>query len=373
MERQGIRYETVERRKRNLGRALDNLYSFLSLIGFMALMLGGIGIASAIHVHIQRRVATVATLRCIGCPVNKAFAVFLAQGLMLGVVGSITGTALGILIQQITPLAVKEMLPFTIEAPLSPRAIISSLAIGLLLCVSFSLLPLLTVRRITPLAALRSGVRAGRTWWKDPLAWAVVALLTISLLIAGTSLSPNKLPALGAAFVGGIAIVLVVLAAIAKLVSSLARFALKSTTPYTIRQGLANLHRPRNQTLLFMVSIGLGVFLIVTMLSIQQMLLAQIDVGSVRGKSNIFMIDVQPDQVAGVEKTVQDLGMEVQESAPMVSMRLASVRGKSLEELQKDKETRVPRWILRRDFRSTYRDHLVDTEELIEGRVGPEL
>jgi putative ABC transport system permease protein len=367
MRTAGIRSESAEGRKRNLGRALDNLYSFLSLIGFMALMLGGIGVASAIHVHVLRRVGTVATLRCIGCPVNRAFSIFLAQGIMLGIVGSVAGTTLGVVIQKLAPLLVEKFLPFTISAVISPGAILGSLAIGMLLCISFSLLPLLSVRRIAPLAALRSGVQSGRPWWKDPAAWLVVVVLVGTLLTTGLALSPDKIPFLGAGFVLGVTVVIAILAVIAKLISLLARKALHASMPYTLRQGLANLHRPRNQTLLFMVSIGLGVFLIVTMLSTQQMLIEQIGVGSVKGKSNVFMIDVQPDQLKNVEAVVQQLNMPIQETAPMVSMRLAGIKGKPLSEVQEDKGTRVPGWILRRDFRSTYREGLVDTEELIEG------
>ena len=371
MRTAGIQSESAEGRKRNLGRALDNLYSFLSLIGFMALMLGGIGVASAIHVHVLRRVSTVATLRCIGCPVNRAFAIFLAQGIMLGVVGSVAGTTLGVIIQKLAPLVVEKFLPFEVAAPISVGAIVGSLAIGMLLCVSFSLLPLLSVRRVAPLAALRAGVQTGRAWWKDPAVWAVVAVLVGTLVLTGLALSPRKSPFLGAGFVAGVSLVIVVLAAIARLISMLARKALRPSMPYTLRQGLANLHRPRNQTLLFMVSIGLSVFLIVTMLSTQQMLIAQLGVGSAKGKSNVFMIDVQPDQLAQVQETIKLRDMPIQETAPMVSMRLAGIKGKPLAEVQEDESTRVPGWILRRDFRSTYRDVLVETEELTAGEWIP--
>jgi putative ABC transport system permease protein len=367
MRTAGIEYESVARRKRNLGRALDNLYSFLSLIGFMALMLGGIGVASAIHVHILARIPTVATLRCIGCPASKAFSIFLAQGIMLGIVGSTVGTATGVLIQQIAPVVVQRFIPIDIASPISVGAILSSLAIGLLLCVSFTLLPLLAVRRIPPLAALRAGVQTGSGGWRDPLTWVVLAVLVAALTATGLFLSPKKLPFLGVKFVIGVGLVLIVLTVIAQLISLAARRALRPSMRYTLRQGLANLYRPRNQTTLFMVSIGLGVFLIVTMLSTQQMLLAQIDVGSARGNSNVFMIDVQPDQREGVEELISGMGMSVTESAPLVSMRLAGLKGKTLEELQEDDETRLPRWIFRRDFRATYRDHLVPTEKLIEG------
>ncbi|MFI5356670.1 MAG: ABC transporter permease, partial [Opitutales bacterium] len=58
--------DTVAERQRQLGRTLDNVNAFLSLVGFVALFLGAIGVASAIHVYVRQKLATVAVLRCLG-------------------------------------------------------------------------------------------------------------------------------------------------------------------------------------------------------------------------------------------------------------------------------------------------------------------
>lgn len=369
----GVSYETVERRKRNLGRALDNLYSFLSLIGFIALLLGGIGIASAIHVHVLRRIDTVATLRCLGCPSSKAFGIYLIQGICLGGFGALLGTGLGVLIQQGAPAFFKDQLPFEVDLALSPQAILTSVGIGFLLCVSFALLPLLQVRRVSPLAALRSDVAVNpeNRFYRDRCFWGVILTLTLALVLVGFSLSPRRMPMLGVTFVAGVAAVLGLLAGVAHLIRSVTRKLIRPTLPFALRQGFANLYRPRNQTLLFLTSIGLGAFLMMTLFVTERLVVSQLAIGSIQGKPNIFMIDVQPHQREGVTNIVRELGLEVETAAPLVSMRLSGINGKTVEELQENEETEIPRWILRRDFRSTYRDHLTENEELIKGEWVP--
>src|ERR1019366_9241304 len=98
LEKFRLSFDTVEKRKQNLGRAMDNLYHFLNLTGLVALMLGGVGVAGAIHVHVKQKLGTVAVLRCLGGSVAQIFAVYLAQGLALGLFGAVLGGALGIAI-----------------------------------------------------------------------------------------------------------------------------------------------------------------------------------------------------------------------------------------------------------------------------------
>ncbi len=53
LEKAGVRYETVESRKERMSRAFGDLTQFLVLISFIALLLGCIGVASAVHIYIR--------------------------------------------------------------------------------------------------------------------------------------------------------------------------------------------------------------------------------------------------------------------------------------------------------------------------------
>ena len=132
--------------------------------------------------------------------------------------------------------------------------------------------------------------------------------------------------------------------------------------PYLLRQGISNLHRPRNQTLLFLLSLGLGTFLMVTILLAGNLLNQRLSITQASNSPNLYLIDVQPDQLDGVKGVMGKLNLPVLESAPMVTMRIETVRGVPVREVKG-----VPRWVARREFRSTYRDAMNETETLIAG------
>src|SRR6185437_9165174 len=180
-EKLRLRSETVEDRKRELGRAMDNLYHFLNLVGFIALLLGGVGVASAIHVHVKQKLNTVAVLRCLGTPVSQAFSIYLAQGIALGAFGAVIGAALGIVIQMLIPRVLADFIPFTFQFHTAWFAIARAMGLGLAICVMFALMPLLAVRRVSPLAAIRASFENDRPH-RDPLRWLAVMVLGAGVL-----------------------------------------------------------------------------------------------------------------------------------------------------------------------------------------------
>ena len=368
LRRAGIRAETVEGRKRGLGKILDRLYSFLSLIGFVALLLGGVGIASAMHVHISRRLRTVATLRCLGCSPARATAVFLAQGMVLGLVGSMAGALFGVLLQQLIPRLFLKDLPFEIALDLAPSEILGGICIGFIISVSFVLLPLLNVRRVSPLSALRGQAGFSFRRWRDPFSWLAIAAVVGALTVLAVDLSPEKKPLLGIGFMTALGVILLILWMVARAISWLARKLVGMSWPYVLRQGLANLYRPRNQTTLFQLSAGLGVCLVVTLVLVQEMLITQLGVKTLEGKADTFLINVRPDQVQDVTGMIESLQLNIEENAPIVLMKLSKIKGIKLADLKRENEgEKIPEWTRQRDFRSTYRSGMIANEKIVRG------
>ncbi len=100
IQRLGLEYDTVAERKRDLGTALENLYRFLNLVGFVSLLLGAVGVASAIQAHLQQKTRTGAILRCLGMSSRGTVFVYLLQTAAMGLVGATTGAALGVAMQR---------------------------------------------------------------------------------------------------------------------------------------------------------------------------------------------------------------------------------------------------------------------------------
>ncbi|MBL9215121.1 MAG: ABC transporter permease, partial [Opitutaceae bacterium] len=365
-------FDTVEERKRSLGQSIRNVNAFLSLVGFASLFLGAIGVASAVHAHIRQKVPTVAVLRCLGATARTAFAIYLVQGLGLGVLGAGLGALLGVGVQLALPGLLRDFLPFAFDFAVSWAALGRGLGAGVVVSVLFALLPLLEVRRVSPLLTLRSGYAAaagGRDVWRLVLLGGI-GLLVFAFATWQTGRWQWGL-GFGAALLAGFG----VLAGLAQAVSWCARRFTPRGLPFAWRQGVANLHRPNNRTLLLLVSLGMGTFLMMTLYLSRDTLLGQLRIVGGSDRPNLMLFDIQDDQVDALTRLLRDEGSPVRQQAAIVTMRIASIKGRPVAEMLKDQDARVPGWTLRREYRSTYRGVLSDTERVVagrfEGRVEP--
>ncbi|MEE2754319.1 MAG: FtsX-like permease family protein, partial [Candidatus Latescibacterota bacterium] len=152
----GFRYETVRRRVENVGRVIDQLYRFLSLAGFAALLLGCVGVASAVHIYIRQKLTTVAVLRCLGARPTHALTVYIIQAAIMGFLGSTAGALLGIAVQQALPIVLVDLLPVRIGVATDWTSVIQGIGVGCTLSLLFALLPLVRIRGVSPLLSLRS-------------------------------------------------------------------------------------------------------------------------------------------------------------------------------------------------------------------------
>jgi putative ABC transport system permease protein len=364
VERRDLDIDTVEEEAEDWREGLGNLYRFLSLVGFVALLLGSLGVASAVHVYVRRRLASIAVLRCLGASAGRTFRIYLAQAGVLGLLGASAGSAIGVALQAYVPRLLADFLPFDVSFAFSASAVGLGLGVGLGVTLLFALWPLLEVRGVSPLRALRTDVSPTTGGWRDPARWAVALLVAAG--VTGVALLQAPSWEIGLGYAGGIAAVFGVLALVSwAIVAGVRRF-FPTSWSYPWRQGLANLYRPQNQTTVLMLALGLGTFLIMTLFLVQQTLLEQIRVTGGDGRPNLVLFDVQSDQVDGVRDIVQDAGLPVLANEPIVTMRLHSVNGRTVAALRRD-STRRPTWAHEREYRVTYRDHLTSSETIVAG------
>ena len=357
---EGLSMETLEGRKRSVRRVLEVVYSFLSLMAFIALMLGGVGIAGAMQVHALERLPVVATLRCMGCTAGRALAVYLLQGLWLGLAGAAGGVLIGVGVTLLIPWILNRILPVTVSAHFAAGTIWMGLGFGFILCASFALLPLLRVRRVSAMAAVRAPITGGDRILTDPAAWFLIPAVLASLTWLAIRLSPEGAWPVGVGFVVAMLAGLLVLAGTALVIMKLVRWIVRPSWPFPIRQGLAGLHRPRNQTLLFLTTVGLGTSLILSTVQVQHLLTRFFDGDLFRGKPNFFVIDAKPDQRAAIEDVVARSGARMAAAAPVVLLSLAALDGRSLDEVQQEERGRRPGgWFLTNTYRASWNRELM--------------
>lgn len=364
----GLKIDTVETRKQSFGKTLDQVTQFLQLIGFSSLLLGGLGVAAAIHTLVRQNRGTVAILRCLGCSGRQAASIYIVQALCLGLIGSAAGAFLGIIAQTALTSALQPLLSIQVEQSVSWSSVAVGLVTGLLVCAGFSSLPLLALGKIPPLAVFRQTSGEEPTPEKrrfSPTALAPALLLLMAWLLGvwQTGSWAN-----GSWFIAGVLLVSGLLLLVAQGVLLLAKFSAGKFGAFFLRQGIGNLHRPQNRTGLLLLSLGLIAFFIGAILIIQYSLASRSMLREAEGSPNLVLFDIQSDQLDSVQTLLREQNLPLQNEAPVVTMRITAIRGIPTSALLLEKGPQaLPGWALRREYRSSYRSALSPREILTQG------
>lgn len=365
LEKAELDYETIESRKENTGRSFEDLTEFLALVGFVALLLGCIGVASAIHIYIREKINTIAVLRCLGASSRQSFLIYLIQIAGIGLIGSLIGATLGTLIQQFLPVVLKDFLPVEITVAISWMAVGQGILLGLIISILFALLPLVSVRNISPLNTLRLSLEE-TSLFKDPVKWLVYFIIVL-FIFGFTYLQIGSIKKT-VFFTAGVLAGFIALAALAYAMMWLARRYFPSSWSYLWRQGFANLFRPNNQTLILVVSIGLGTAFICTLFFVQDILISRVTRSSSKNQPNMVLFDIQSNQKQAVANLTKSMNLPVLQEVPIVNMRMIEIKGRNAASYKKDSVAWGAMRGLEREYRVTYRDSLSDSEEIIDGK-----
>lgn len=359
LDKEGLDHETVASKKADTGRAFKDLNRFLSLTGFIALLLGCIGIGSAIHVYIQEKLSTIATLRCLGLKATDAFLIYLIQISCIGLIAALLAATLGTAIQFALPLVLKDFHPVEITMQVSWTAIIQGIFLGLIISVLFAMPSLLAVRKISPLNAIRISFEQSRQK-KDYLKWLVYLIML--LFIAGFTYVQMGDWLQTLVFITGLTLAFGLLSLFSKLLLITVRRILPQSANYLWRQGFANLYRPNNQTLLLTVAIGLSTTFICTLFFVQGILISRVTLSSGSKQPNIVLFDIQNTQKEAVESLTTGFKLPLMNRVPVITMRIEEINGKKAASDSSNKRA------FRGEIRATYQDTLTAAEKISEGK-----
>jgi len=337
-----------------LTQGLDNSTSILSLICLVAMVLGAIGVAMAMHAHLEQRMDMLAILKAVGAGSSDLLRIFLLQTLGLGLAGGLLGVAAGVGVMAALPAVFGKLLPVhaTLEFPW--RSIAAGMGTGLLTTLLFCLPPLLDVRGVRPVLVLRRLVEPGpegiggwfSRWWARRLQLGISVLVIAALAGIAWALSDSIKVGGWFAFLFTVALlVLLALAAVLLWVIRLLLGMVRLRLPSFLRHGLSNLYRPGNQSAAVMAALGTGVMLILAVFLMQAALLRDLRETASPKLPNIFLLDVSTDEVEGVKAFFHQQSGVSQELdlMPVVAGRVTSLNGKTLDQM---KEEHFPRHML---------------------------
>jgi len=356
-------WQNADRTAESLTRAEN----YLSLVGLVVLILGGIGVSSVTRVFVQQKIRSIAILKCLGSSSGQVIAVYLTQVLLLGVAGSILGVALAAGIIAALPLIVGDIASMLhVEYGLTGPAVVQGLAIGLLVSMLFSIVPLLEVRRVKPSLLLRQDIPPLPQF--DWLKWFVTAAVATALVaVASWQAGSVRVGLLLSAGFVGVAFVLQ-LAGIA-LVRAVQP--LRYSRSFALRQAVLHVARPGNQTRVILLAVGLGCFFILGVRTLQANLLRDFEVQVGDDAPDMFLIDIQPDQRDRLARLVDDQnGAEGTPSLiPVLRARVTGVKGREVN-LESFEQVRG-RGSLSREYTITYRPNLQANERVLDGKWWP--
>ncbi|NNE02344.1 MAG: FtsX-like permease family protein [Eudoraea sp.] len=363
LDAEGADMDTHTDTSRRLGRRYENFGKFLNMVAFIALLLGCIGIASAVHVYIKGKLKAIAVLKCMGATRKQTFLIYLLQIAVLGFIGGVIGTLVGVALQQSAPYLLQEYLPLDVVVSLSIPSIMLGISLGIFMSVTFALLPLLRTWYVSPLQVLRvqdtdeskSGVARS----------VVLGIIFLFIFLFALRLLDNWKYALS--FVAGILVTFSMLAGVAALLMKAVKRFFPTSWGFCSRQSLLNLFRPQNQTTTLLLAIGVGAFLISTLYFTKDILLNKVSIEGNDSSPNIILLDVQTEQVAAVTETILPNKVPLIDDIPIITMRVHSIKGTSVNAIRNDTTSNVGRWVLNHEFRVTYRDSLIASETIKEG------
>ena len=347
-----------------IGENLSRAENYLSLVGLVILILGGIGVSSVTRVFVEQKIRSIAILKCVGGTSGRVLAVYLVQVVMLGLAGSLLGVVLAAGVVAAVPSfvgAAADMLQ--VDYGLSASAAWQGVAVGLLVSVLFSVVPLLEVRKVKPSLLLRND--ATRTGGIDWLKWGVAA--GVGAALVGVAAWQAGSLAVGLLLSGGFVATAVVLHACG-LALVWAIQPLRYARSFALRQAVLHMVRPGNQTRVILLAVGLGCFFILGVRALQANLLRDFAVQAGPDAPDMFLVDIQPgqrDQVTA-EADRANGTMPAPQPLPVLRARVVAVKGANVS-LENYEQVRG-RSGLAREFTVTYREKQQANEQIVAGR-----
>jgi putative ABC transport system permease protein len=352
----------------SVSRGLERTTNFLSLIGLLSLLVGGLGVSTTIHTYLQQKLDSIAVLKCLGGRSGQIIRIYMVQGLALGAIGSALGMGLGYLVQLFLPQLLKGLIDLPTNLELAPGAAIQGFTIGIFVTLIFLLTPLLAVRKIRPMRVFlrempETQYSALRRLRHDPLPLVSSLLLLLGIGLAASWLAESL--SWGFAFLGGLAGCILILIISSQLLLAV----LKRVPPLpalAVRQGLKNLNRPGNHVSSVLVALGLGVAFVLSIYFIQTSLISQIVRSAPADFPNVFLLGATESDRHELEDLLdRQEGIEAGALIPNLASRLSRIDGKALDQLVLDRHEQR---YFQMEFNLTWSESKPPDMRIIEGQ-----
>ncbi len=349
----------------SLSANVERFSQFLTLVGLTSLVVGGVGVGNAVRAYLDGKRGVIATFKSLGASGGFVFTVYLAQMLVIAVIGIAVGLVAAVAMPYAAGAALSSFIPVPAEGGFYPSALLMAVLFGIMVTLAFAILPLGRARDVPATALFRElGFDPNG---RPRLAYvAISAAIAVALaLIAVWTAEDRRIATI---FVAATALSFLVLRLVGVGVQALARRSprVRSTA---LRLAIGNIHRPGALTASVVLALGLGLTLLVTLALIDGNLRRQIAGALPERAPNFFFVDIQS---ADIEPFTRFVTAEAPrgklERVPVLRGRVVALNGVDAQKVQVPPEGA---WVLRGDRGLTYAQDMPENATLSAGQWWP--
>ena len=345
----------------SLERNVERFTQYLTLVGLTALLVGGVGVANAVKGHLDRRREVIATLKALGATGARVFGIYLTQVLMLAGLGALPGLAIGAALPFLIAWTFGTVLPLPIAPALHPGELALALVYGLLTAAAFALWPLGRAHDVPVSALFRDEVASDLRWPRRRYIVATV-LLGCTLAMLAVELAYDR--RIAAMFVAAAAAVFVLLRLVAALIILTARRLPRPRSPI-VRLAIANIHRPGALAPSVVLSLGLGLAVLVTVIAVDSNLRRQFLAALPDKAPSFYFVDIPAADAETFDAFIRArVPRAALERVPMLRGRIVAANSVPAEDLRPPPDAT---WALQSDRGITYGDKIPAGSRLVAG------
>jgi len=357
----GWEIRTRSKASPQLERNVERFSQYLTLVALTALLVGGVGVANAVASHLARKRDSIATMKALGATGAGVFAVYCTQIVLVALFATLLGALLGAALPFVIAKAFGSLIPLPVEPSLYPSTLVISIGYGLLTALAFSLWPLGRAHDISVSMLFRDQIAAERRWPRRRYVIATVAIVAALAALAIVFTYDHRLAAM---FIASAAAIFVALRLVATLVMAVARrLPRPRSTP--LRLAIANISRPGALTPSVVLSLGLGLCLLVTLIQIDGNLHRQFAAGLPEKAPSFFFLDIPSADADRFDSVVRaEAPRSRLERVPMLRGRIVAANGINAEDIKPGEGSA---WVLRGDRGVTYATTLPQGSRVVAG------
>lgn len=344
----GWEIRTRDKATPQLERNVERVTEFLTLVALATLLVGGVGVANAVAAHLNRKRDAIGTMKALGASGANVFAIFWAEIVLVGSLAAAVGAVLGAALPFAIASWLKTIMPLPVEPALHPAVLGLSFSYGVLTALAFALWPLGRAHDISVSILFRDQIAPERPWPRPRYVIATAAVVAAFAALAILTTSQHRIAAI---FIASAAAILLTLCAVAQVAIVIAR-RLPRPRSATLRLAVANIHRPGALTRTVMVSFGLGLALLTTVIEIDGNLHREFTAALPARAPSFFFLDIPAADAARFDAFVSaQAPSSTLERVPMLRGRIVSANGVKAGDL---KPAAGSRWVLRGDRGITF-------------------